>query len=584
MTRLATTIALLALSAAFSIGCTSAEDGHACRDDGDCQSGEGCYRAESRCVALASSLAAIEVLPPSSSVGWVRQEFLSESKELHLSSAVSLQGTVSASNSPDKPVGAHIRMWRPSAIPGRPSIFHETDTVSTADDTGKAGSFVLWLAADATYSLFVSPHAPFDTALPPLLSAGIVVTEHAKKPIVLDGPDRSVEVVGTVVDAEGKALTAHPVQLRAYHESGWIRSTLTRSCANDRSAPECQRCDKQACPGGFAFRVPFGVRTYTIRAEPTADVQQVNAGPSAEPPVVECPGITLGLSYATPNEQAVMQIEQPLRMPAYPLAKQYELAVVGGAQDEPVVGAQIQLETTLPVASAGEVPWGDCRATFRRVAVTDAEGIVRIKLLPGQSKSRTYSVVVVPPGRSRFATLRQGMLEVGPAGGVVTPIRLAERLEVRGTIVDAEGQPLADARIEAQGVEGSSGGLNGLAPGSASSETEADGSFLMYVDPGSFHISVVPNSSTLAPRFTWFGHQFKASSSGLVLRAPPARLWSGRIWRPLGAKGVFEPAAGYTLNAFDSAPKSSEELTAILQASTASDADGAFQLLLPGSQ
>ena len=72
-----------------------------------------------------------------------------------------------------------------------------------------------------------------------------------------------------------------------------------------------------------------------------------------------------------------------------------------------------------------------------------------------------------------------------------------------------------------------------------------------------------------------------AATSGFQLQAPEPRLLVGRVWRPVGTGGAFEPANGFTVNAYSSAPKSSTELTAILQATANTSAEGVFRFLVP---
>lgn len=555
--------------------CSGDADQTACSTDAHCGGGEACDLESGRCMAsLDTSTFNLEVSPPSNNQGWVRQEFVSGQHDLQLDEAVSLQGIVHASDD-DTPLAARVRVWRDSLIEGRPSVLFETTTAGV--DTNHEG-YVLWLTRNQTYSLFVTPQPPADTMLPPALEGGLKLEDHGKKDVVLDGADRAVEVVGKVVDAAGKPLP-FAVQVRAYHEGGWLRSTAGQTCGSADKA-SCA-CTDDSCYGDFSLRIPYGVRSYTVRVEPAiaTEIDGGNIQKSAVP-TMECSKAVLGLVSPKNGETPRMQLTEALRLPPFPLAQEYKLTVLG-SDDLPLPGAQVTFETPLEVPHEAGIFKGGCAATFRRTATTDDTGTVTLALLPGDSKNRIYQLTVISSPQGPHASKYIPSYELGPSGGTLAPLRLDRRHELRGQVVDYLDRPLAGTRVEAQGLVVSTTSA-GLPPSSVSVSADAQGAFVLYVDPGVYHVHCSPAADSGAPRFSWLAKEVRSSIDGLRFKAPEPTLLSGGVLLPaIKERLIPEGAGGFTVNAYESLPQPDASITSVLRATAISDASGTYRLVLP---
>ncbi|MBW2733818.1 MAG: hypothetical protein JRH20_15630 [Deltaproteobacteria bacterium] len=576
----------LALSVAlvFAWGCSAEEMATGCLHDTDCDGQKLCWPASGECMLPAQELSmGLEVRAPENNQGWVTQEFIEGEREIQIRSAISLQGAVVASDNLDEPLLAHVRVWRPSRIDGRPTVMAETSTndIEAQDNFG----YALWLAPEHHYSVFATPEPPFDSALPPALEGGLELVEHTKKDIILDGADRAVEVHGRVVDANGRPLP-YSVAVRAAHDGGWLRSTPAKTCAENTPETCVDEAEKRIPLGHFAFRIPFGVKTYTLYVEPLENATRSPDEKVPQLPVMKCSGAVLGLTPSpsgpdTPKP-AVMELSDPLQLPPFPQAEEFQLPVVG-ENGEPVVGATVILAVDLPIESSKASSYDLCTASYKRTTITDAEGMARLWLLPGSAaEARIYRLTVVsPPTNPHRSYASTQYAVVRTLGGLLPELELTRRHELSGHVVDSHGEPVPGARIEAEGVLATDVAV-GVPPTSTSTETNDNGEFILYVDPGTFHFNITPREGSALPRFSLLNKDIGASSTGLELTTPPARLWRGRLLLPpTKADSQAAGAAGFTVNAYATVPKSTTQNNAALRASCVTDDAGSFLLVLP---
>ncbi|MCK5796660.1 MAG: hypothetical protein KAI47_05735, partial [Deltaproteobacteria bacterium] len=413
---------------------------------------------------------------------------------------------------------------------------------------------------------------------PPALESGLHLDDHTKKDVVLDGADRSAEVTGRVVDAAGSPLP-YSVHVRAFHEGGWLRSTPALTCSS-RSAKPCP-CSKdegsKACDGVFSFRIPYGVHNYTVMVEPPpADAN--TADPDIDPtaiPTLTCTGAPFGIFQ--PGEK--ISIEQPLRMPAFAKSRDVELKVES-VDDTAVVGAQVIFETDFEVSKFADI-FQSCTATYRRSGTTNADGKVTLSLLPGGAKNRSYRLTVVSPQTSPYASIFRSNFEIGSAAGHIS-VRLDQRYELRGEVIDSLGNGLADTHVEAQGFSPLSTTKNDIHPTTVFATTDAHGAFVLHVDPGSFHLHFVPLPSSAAPRFSALSKTVSGSVAGLVFTAPAPSLLDGRVLLPVTAtRSLPMGAQNFTVNAYETIPRSESHSMAVLRGTTIVDDAGAYRLLVP---
>jgi protocatechuate 3,4-dioxygenase beta subunit len=568
-------VALLAFIVGIAAGCGATEDLDSCATDSQCAPGWACEPYSSRCVQLAQSHTGLEVVPPTNDQGWVRQEFLAGTT-LQLDAAVSLQGIVRASDD-TKPLPAEITVWRESLIVGRPNILYQTATperqqASTGGNTG----YVLWLTRGQKYGMYVTPTQ--DTEYPPLLEGNLELSDHIRKDVVLDGTDRAVQVGGRILDASGQPLThlvsnkqvTYSVQVRAYHENGWLRSTPAVTCS-DQVPCVCDEPNDNDCHGSFRFLAPFGVGKYTLRVE-SVPKNEYSLGGGPAVPTVECGKTLLGLV-----EKTETNVFPDLRMPAFFPPEEYTLEIKG-EDDTPVVGAQVTLSTELSMEGL-EPPDMTCSARYSRTATTDDKGRVKVMLIRGDTHNRVYRLTVVSPSQSPYASRYEPSFEVGPNPGTLGAIQLTKRYEIRGFVLDSEQNPVGGSLIEAQGILATDGGTT-VPPTSTTTTTNEDGSYVLFVDPGSYHFHISPPQSAGVPHFSVLNKLIDRAESGIVLKAPEARLLLGQVLLPAKAGSSSSPASGFAVNTYRSVKKTPTQMSTVLRANALTDADGIYRLLV----
>lgn len=561
MHRDRTKTALLALALLAACDAKSAPEG-SCALDGDCASGV-CNTSTGQCLPSSHKAPGLEVWPPTqNNQGWVAQEFpegtLKPNGEVQvqLAAGVSLEGQVYASDLDDKGgkklIPARIVVWRDSKLPGRPPVQLET-TVTPSQREGKnqgQTTYVLWLAR-GVYTAHVVPLEPFDALYPPVVVSGIKVEDHLKQDFVLDGKDRAVDVTGRVVDATGKPLVRDkapvPVRVRAFRPGGLGYSTLGTADAS----------------GVFAFKVPAGVESYTVRVERSPDGEPV--------PTMECAGRVLGIMGAD-QKQAIGDVT----LPPFRFAEPYAVKVVG-VDDLPVAQATVTFTAALAVSAPNG--YKECSASFTQSGITDSEGKVTLKLLPGDAKNRSYSVTVVSPASSPYASQWLASVEVGPQGGALQAFVLDRRYVLRGRVETTGERPVPGAIIEA-GAIASGEALSALPPSKASATTDATGAYELHVDPGVYNIDIRPPVDLALPAFGLTAKSIQGNLDGVLFIVPEAKALRGRILDPTGHE---LPSA--QVKVYDLVPELEKPLKhkAVLRGSSVTDPSGSFALLLPPS-
>ena len=256
-----------------------------------------------------------------------------------------------------------------------------------------------------------------------------------------------------------------------------------------------------------------------------------------------------------------------------------------GEDGEPVVGATVVFTTELSGGSLTANTYDACTATYKRTAITDGDGVARLWLLPGsETAERLYRLTILSPATSPYRSYANSQHAIKRTlGGLLPKIELARRHELSGIIVDADGEPLDGARIEAEGVLPTDV-APGVPPTSTSAETDATGAFTLYVDPGTFHLHVTPREGAPVPRFSLLDKEISASASGLELTAPAARIWRGKLLLPPTKGDGPRPAtAGFTVNSYATVPKSTTQNGAALRASAITDESGSFAFVVPAT-
>jgi len=542
-----------------------------CRSDSECGGGI-CNTQVKVCMPAASAAPALEVWPPAgNNQGWVVQEFpnvkLGDDGELlvPLQPGVTVQGSVYVSDGSLKSqrllVPARIVAYRDSLLPNRPKVQFETSQVVAKRDAPQG--YVLWVNRGHSYTFYVAPKEPHDKMYPPLVKTDVRVDNHTPLDFALEGDDRAVTVSGRIFIYPTQALPSGlTVRVRAYRPGGLEQSTVAETDAD----------------GKFTFKVPGGVLPYTIRVETAPGLPEQPARPI---PTMECTGRVLGLVQTDNPSQDLGNLMLPVFAPP---EKPFTVAVKSKDGD-PVPNATVTFTCPVPVAASQNIGYDSCAATYSQSGITDAEGRSQLLLLAAEGKqNRTYSVTVVTPPESRFASRLIQKLEVGPSPGVLQTIELDRRHRIAGTVVSSTGKLVPGAVIEAQGIgAAATNDVEGLPPGAATANSNQQGAFELFMDPGVYNIDVRPADGSGLPSVCMTAKLINSAFEGLRLTLPEPHVLRGRVVAT-GSQAVEVPNA--QVNVYEQVPDLGwpvVTLRADLRARSVTDGTGAFYLLLPPS-
>lgn len=260
-------------------------------------------------------------------------------------------------------------------------------------------------------------------------------------------------------------------------------------------------------------------------------------------------------------------------------------------QNEGLEGVLVRFTSYLtdvfPMATPSECP-GDRCAVYTRQASTNAEGEVTLTLIPPGPAG--YEVDILPGPNSPYSAVHLGGVEVAQAG-VGADFQLPRKLEIRGSVVNARGEPVAGATVLATPREvgvaaGEDAGASpsfmktadlALEEAPSTMQTDAAGQFLVMLEPGvRYDIVVTPPSTSPDPVTTLLGQQFGAAGT-LNVQLPEAALLAGTVaWN--GGDTV-----GTLVRVYERVQRTLEpvEFVTLLRGEAVATEGGAFKLLLP---
>ena len=564
----------------FSLAAVACDDGTSlgveCGADQDCTQGSVCHLESGKCLANVQTVPALEVWPPASNnQGWVSQEFLAptvggdDKLILQLAPSVSIQGSVYASDKPNKTVPSTVIAWRSSLIEGRPKVQVET-TVEAPGKTDSPKDYVMWLAKGHKYTFFIVPKKPNNALYPPLVVDAMTLSSHTKKDFVLEGMERTVAVKGKVLDASGEAIRKDKVKVTDPKDPKVQLSTSLRVWAFEADGVyQSTQSKTHDTTGAFTFRVPASVtvpatgRIYTVRVE---------SMPGSIPvPTVSCSNVVLGIFSGQKAEQDLGS----LHLPAFLMPKAYTWYVKGSDKKTQVAGATVTFRLNFDKMPRNQ-GFDKCSAYYQQTAVTDSNGKVTMLLLPGASKNQLYQVTVSSPTGSRYASRLIKEMEVGASGGVHKDIILDDRYELTGKVVGPDSKPVVGAAIEAVGIK-SLIGTSSVQAATTFTTTDAMGIFNLFADAGNYNINVRPPHGAALPSYAMRNKSVTGNVKDLLFKIPRGTILSGTVKQP-GGKSLDHAKVEVYEQVFGSDKKT---LTTTLRASDISGASGSFSLVLP---
>lgn len=225
---------------------------------------------------------------------------------------------------------------------------------------------------------------------------------------------------------------------------------------------------------------------------------------------------------------------------------------------------------------------------YRRTIETDADGgFGDISLLPGD-----YTVIIQPvQGDALAVTKRSLILKQGNQGqGVTLPVMRKRPLDGRALTAQGAGASRINAVLEPT-VPAAATFLQNvkqiipIPPSSASTLTDSSGGFSLYVDPGTFNLSLRPAPSSDLPWTvvsSYFIDETETALDDVQLGIPNPVILIGQV--SLNSKSIANARIRAWLrpSPMDSANPTPEP-NAVQIAETTTLANGTYRLLLPGS-
>jgi hypothetical protein len=217
---------------------------------------------------------------------------------------------------------------------------------------------------------------------------------------------------------------------------------------------------------------------------------------------------------------------------------------------------------------------------FFRDTLTDAGGVANLSLIPGTTLQQPYTLSVVPPAGSPWASQCVTDVPVGFNGpgaptAVARDVTLAPRLRRGGSVVSHSGTPVAGVVVTATGT--AAGAPPCLAgPATTNTTTDAMGRFELLLDSGDYKLEFVPPAGSPFPRLTVPTTPVRYDEM-MPIRLPEPAVVEGRVI----TGGV--PVANATIRIFQPRCEQVDPCTTppLLHAEAQTDADGRFRAIIP---
>lgn len=250
------------------------------------------------------------------------------------------------------------------------------------------------------------------------------------------------------------------------------------------------------------------------------------------------------------------------------------------------VVAQVRLDdaTTAP----------DVFVYYTAQADTDVRGVAKLLLIPAPSAGNnwTYRVSIESPAGLPYASAMREV-QVGPNGGVLSPISLTARTRLSGQLVTASGEAVEGSQVVAQPIVKSVAGQSPLErpPQILKPQTFTDnaGRFALWLDEADWDIDFIPVPGT-APRTSLDNLRVQKTDVDLgLVRLPALSLAKVTVISP-----TTQPAPQVKVRVLELADISARQglscvgdlpcsRTAKVRAEAFTDSRGRVQFLLPDS-
>lgn len=437
--------------------------------------------------------------------------------DVTLRPGVAVQGSVT---SLEAPVAANVLLRPALAIPGR--------ALAPQSTTDPAGQFSVVAVDGVRYALTVNPTDP----------ARAPYYAHDEQPVEVEGDGGSFALPPIELPDVGPIVQGRVVAGTGVAASGIPALSVHIERADGRRLSSVATTDGT---GAFALAL----------AEPVDDVALVVAptGDNAYYPTVTMPGLTL-----LDGDNPLGDVELGDVLTPVP----FSASVVDGA-GAPVPGARLMVRAVVG------------NGLFELTVGADERGVIDVPLVPA-----TYDALVVGgPDAPSAGMLATQALEVPVPPDAPVVFRLPERPQVSGSVIDAGGAGVAQAKltlVRIGDVDGAPEELLGTTLVAFETESDERGRWQAAVDPGRYRVATRPPPSSSAPAFS----EIVTFGDGAVthdVQLPQRAIVAGTVLYQ-GA-----PQAGAWVRVFSSLLD--ERGAAILVGEGTAGPDGSFEIGVP---
>lgn len=522
-----------------------------CKTDDVCGGG-ACV--DGICVAhSAGRTVAVEVTPSSTSLAATTERvgltLAGLSLDLVADEEASIAGTVTSMVPFTKE--AHVAIGIPSRIPGRSNLQIDAEMAMNqfgfTVPKGRVGM-------ETTASFLFLPGMTTVQIQPPiLLKASLTPSVNLVFPMTAD----LTFVRGRLVGADGNPLGGDAYQARVSFNGVPVSNLVAPDSTN----------------GSFTLLVS----SKTIPMAPD-DLVQVTIGTADNPdnaPLL----ITKAISLATLGEPATpvgaaRVYTMPTLLPPAPVT--VRVTADGKGQS----GVTVRLVTDdIPTADGGV-------AHYERKAVT-AHGEATMLVIPGREGAPLlYRASIEAPTDDLFPYASQcvgdQLIAVGPSGEIadLEPFVLLPKLALSGSVSDATAAPVSGAYVTATQRGGANECSDSTPSRVVSTTTGANGTYLLLVEPGSYHLEVVPPASSAWPRVTKDLPSPVTHARVVPIQLPEGEVVKGNVF----ASDMYTVLPNASIKIFQVCCQSAPcdcTTEPIVLAETQADANGSYQAVLP---
>ncbi len=475
--------------------------------------------------------------------------------------------TASGQVAEDGTLPARVTLTPRTRLLGIQTPTHTAATELVELSAGPSNEFTLSVPP-GNYDVYVEPLAPDgDCAVPPQLFLGKeILPSDVALGLNLTAP-QYLDVSVVWPDASDPALDGWTLDI-VEQDSGRVLST------------EAHLSEPESVDGGFVYHALIAyspASTAPGNAELPTGTELVRLVP---PEGLTAPIVIVQRTVLELFHEGMGVIDQLESLPV-PVKVTGQVSV----QEKPAgVPATVTLVATeLRAVGAGTV------AAFERVVEADASGQFEVDLLPG-----TYRVVATPMPDTGFATA-EAVWEIAAGNDVQAGkvVELGPSPVMTADVADFTGNPVAGVAVQAAATQESTYtdvldralGETPVMPRAQGTVSRDDGTFEVMCDPGTFDLSVRPESSS---GFAWFVRP------GVEVVAPGVDLGAVRLPLPVEYHGTLSssdvaalPSALVRAYAYLDGGKLTNDPSkadAVIQiAETRADELGRFSLLLPAS-